>query len=371
VARHPEGWRLRLPEGRTVYVVRFTHNGRTYDRTTGTSDPDEAPRAAARIYAEHVQKEPGTRKPTRRRDSPPLEELVAEWLETSSTLAATTVETWTGYGRRWTKLWATAADLIEVETERYRNDRLRSVVSATVRKELTALRHFIRWLVAHGYLGREIGVPGVPAKSTGTRYARQSRQSAPELTPKQVKAIIAALPEWSASKKLRKQYAIRARFVVAYETGLRPSSLDRMSVPEHYHRGSKRLRLTDEIDKNRWGRELPLSPKARRALDGVCPEVGLIFGEHDYRERLDEAARKVLPAATADRFAGAHFRSAMITHVLERTGNLSGVQYLAGHKQAKTTGSYARPSLRAAEEALEAFQGRSSNSGDARRNRRA
>jgi site-specific recombinase XerC len=186
-----------------------------------------------------------------------------------------------------------------------------------------------------------------------------------------VRAIIAALPELSSSRKLKTQYPIRARFLVAYETGLRPSTLDALSVPEHYHRGSRLLVLSNDVDKSRWGRELPLSTRARKALDAVAPESGPIFGRHDYRERLDEAARKVLPPAVADRFAGAHFRSAMITHILEQTGNLAGVQYLAGHKQAKTTGGYARPSLRAAEAALEAFQGRSSNSGDARRRRRA
>jgi site-specific recombinase XerC len=79
----------------------------------------------------------------------------------------------------------------------------------------------------------------------------------------------------------------------------------------------------------------------------------------------------VLPAAIADRFCGAHLRSAFITHALEKTGNLAGVQYLAGHKQAKTTGGYARPSFRAAEAALAAFRGHSSNSGDARKRRKA
>jgi site-specific recombinase XerC len=371
MARHAEGWRLRLPPGRTIHVVRFTHNGRTVDRSTGHEDPREAARAAARIYADYVQREPGRRRVVRRGDSPPLEELIAEWLEQDSTLDPETVETWTVYGRHWMARWTSTSDLIETETERYRNDRLRVVLATTVRKELTALRRFIRWLVTHGYLGREVQVPGVPSKATGTRYARPSRQSAPELTPKQVRALIAALPEWSSSKKLQRQYPIRARFQVAYETGLRPSTLDALSVPEHWHPGSRRLLLTNEVDKNRWGRELPLSPAAAKALASVAPKEGLIFGSHDYRERLDEAARKALPAAVADRFSGAHLRSAFITHALEKTGNLAGVQYLAGHRQAKTTGSYARPSLRAAEAALDAFRGRSSNSGDARSRRRA
>ena len=86
MARIAEGWRLRLPPGRTIHVVRFTHNGRTVDRSTGHADPEEAASAAARIYAEYVQREPGKRRHVRRRDSPPLEELVAEWLEHDSTI---------------------------------------------------------------------------------------------------------------------------------------------------------------------------------------------------------------------------------------------------------------------------------------------
>jgi hypothetical protein len=45
------------------------------------------------------------------------------------------------------------------------------------------------------------------------------------------------------------------------------------------------------VDKNRFGREVPLSEAARAALDQVCPDVGLLFGSHDYRRLLREAAK--------------------------------------------------------------------------------
>lgn len=370
MGRHPEGWKLRLPEGRTTYVVRFTHNGRTVDRSTGRQDPREAGKEAARIYAEHVQREPARRIVVRRGDSPPLQELVATWLENDSTIDLDTVDTWTVYGGHWAERWTSARDVIEAEGERYRNERLRVVTASTVRKELSALRRFLRWCHQHGHVGRVPEIPGVPNSATGTRFAKRRRVSAPELSPAQVRAIIAALPEWSSSKRVDR-FPIRARFIVAYETGLRPSTLSLLSVPEHFHPGAKALRVPEELDKARWGRDVPLSSKARRTLEEAAPKAGLIFGDHDYREHLDAAARKVLPAPVADRFCGAHLRSAFITHALEKTGNLAGVQYLAGHKQAKTTGSYARPSYRAAEAALAAFRGRSSNSGDARKRRRA
>jgi site-specific recombinase XerD len=367
VPRIAEGWRLRLPKGRLVYIVRFTHNGVTVDRSTGQEDPRAAQQEAARIYADYVQREPERQRVPRGSDSAPLEELIAAWLEQDATIDEDTVGTWTVYGRHWLDRWSRLGEVTEASGERYRNERLRVVMATTVRKELSALRHFLKWAASQGHLRRKVEIPGVPEKATGTRYAVRRRQSAPELSPAEVRALLAALPEWSSSKRVPK-FPIRARFVVAYETSLRPGALDRLSVPEHYTKGARRLRIAAEIDKSRYEREVPLSPKARAALRAVAPETGLIFGKHDYREHLEAAARKALPPETADRFCGAHFRSAFITHALEKTGNLAGVQHMAGHKQAKTTGGYARPSLRAAEDALAAFRGRSI--GDARRRNR-
>lgn len=353
MGRYSQGWKIRLPPGRRIWVVYFVHNGRRVDRSTGCEGEREAAQAAARIYADHVQREPPKRRIVRRGDSVPLSELVEQWLSTDSTIDEDTVDTWTVYGGHWASRWTYLHDVTEVTAQDYRNDRLRSVMASTVRKELSTLRRFLRWCKLHGHTGRDITVPGVPESATGKRYGKRRRSAAPELTPAQIKAIIAKLPTWSSSKRVER-FPIQARFVVGYETSLRPSTLDGLSVPEHYHKGSDRLTLTDDIDKSRWGREIPLSPRARKALDAVCPDEGLIFGKHDYRERLDEAARAVLPAALADRFCGAHFRSAAITHTLEATSNLAGAQYMAGHKQPKTTATYVRPSFRAAEDAVSA-----------------
>jgi integrase len=332
--------------------VYFNHNGRRVDRSTGCTDQEAATKSAARVYADFVQREPPKRRIVRRGDSLPLPELVEQWLSTDGTIDEATVDTWTDYGAKWSKRWATLVDVNEIETERYRNERLREVLGDTVRKEVSSLRRFLKWCHAQGHVGREIQVPGVPMKATGTRYAKARRRgSAPELSPAQIEEILAALPEWSGSKKVSR-FPIRARFVLAYETSLRPGTLDELSVPEHYHKGADRLTLTNEIDKNRWGREIPLSKRAREALDAVCPKAGLVFGWHNYRERLDKAARAVLGDALADRFCGAHFRSAAITHTLETTNNLAAAQYMAGHKQPKSTAHYVKPSYRAAEEAV-------------------
>jgi integrase len=191
----------------------------------------------------------------------------------------------------------------------------------------------------------------------------------------QVEAFIRALPEWSVppdkrkrmtarakSQKARQRLPIRARFRVQFETGLRPSTIDALSIPEHYTKGASLLHITPEIDKVRNAREVPLTPAARKALDAVIatlpkgadgsPYKGPIFGHHDYRKHVRKAAAKALPAAAATVFTGAHLRSARITAWLEATGNLPGVQHLVGHQDTRSTNRYLRPSFRAASAVL-------------------
>jgi hypothetical protein len=86
------------------------------------------------------------------------------------------------------------------------------------------------------------------------------------------------------------RYPVRARFIVAWETALRPATLNRLRAPVHYRRGQEVLVIENDIDKARFRRELPLGAETRAALDRVCPEVGILFGEHDYRRLLREAA---------------------------------------------------------------------------------
>jgi integrase len=374
MARHPEGWKLRKPEGRETYSVYFTVGGKRVERSTGASDQIEAARSAERIYADHVQRNPKPVRIVRRGDAPPLEDLISTWLATDATLDADTAEVWETYGRHWLDHWETLADVTDVTATDYRDKRLRKVQGTTVRKELGALRRFLAWCGDRGYLPRTVNVPGVPTKTTGTRHTQRRRVAAPELAPDECEAFLAALPEWSESRRVDR-FAIRARFRVQYETGLRPSTIDGLSVPEHYSRGATSLRITPEIDKMRSAREVPLTDAARKALDATIDGMparpdgeafcGLIFGAHEYREHVAAAAKKGLPPAAARVFTGAHLRSARLTHLLERTGNVAGVQHLAGHADTRSTSRYLRPTFRAAVAALESFRGHSPNSVDA------
>jgi integrase len=236
--------------------------------------------------------------------------------------------------------------------------RLRVVKRKTLLKERSTLRGFLSWCSEQGYLTEFPEFPILPRRATGTAFAKRRRGKATELSPEECRAVIATLPRWSRPRGDQGSYPLRARFIVAYETALRPATLDALSVPEHYSRGADKLIIADEIDKARFGRVLPLTEEARRALDSVVRDAGVIFGEHCYRNRLRKAARKVLSAEKARTFTAYDLRHARLTELAAR-GDLPSVAYLAGHKQVTTTSIYVRPGLRGAEKLLETDGSRS------------
>lgn len=344
MGRSAEGYRVRWRDAKRGYTVRFTLD-RRYELSTGVRSraaKAEAEREARTIYAEHVT---GARRKGRAvsDDVAPLLERVSEWL-TELPVRAVTRQTYEGYSAFWLREFASVHAMTTARLEQYAAKRLRQSSLKAVKNEWSALNGFARWLRRRGY---QLDIPPLPAGVSGSRYKHRRRTRAPELTPAEVRKVLAALPEWSDIHR----FPVRARFTVAYETSLRPATLDKLRAPENYSKGGKAILLTAADDKESYGREVPLSLRARRALDSVCPKSGLLFGEHDYVRYLP-AAKASLPAHKAAVFTWQHLRSARITHWLEQTSDLPGVQYLAGHKHASTTGKYVRPSLRAAQSVL-------------------
>lgn len=291
------------------------------------------------MFAEHVT---GQRRAVPRQSSDaPLLERVSEWL-TELPVRAVTRQTYEGYSAFWLREFASVHAMTTERLETYAAKRLRQSGRKAVKNEWSALNGFARWLKRRGY---RVDVPSLPDGVSGTPYKHRRRSRAPELTPAEIRKFLAALPEWSDLH----EFPIRARFVLAYETSLRPATLDKLRAPDNYSRGAAVIILTDSDDKEAYGREVPLSLRARRALDRVCPDAGVVFGEHDYWRYVRPAALGSLPPHKARVFTPQHLRSARITHWLEQTGDLPGVMYLAGHKHASTTGKYVRPSLRAAQ----------------------
>jgi integrase len=309
-----------------------------------------------------------------------IEQLTAGWLESlRSTLAPNTISTWLCYSRaHWIPFFGDPSGFTRERFGEYFRARLGHVLKATVKKERTALKGLLQWSLLYGdiappafappapedpdqreqWAGDVVSswVPKLPKRGLGTNYRLRRRVASFDLPPDQVKALIKSLPEWSTSRRVGR-FPVRARFIVAYETSLRPSTLDRMLAPKHYRPGSDRLQLTADIDKARFARPTPLTKRARRVLDYVLRchgpgYTGPIFGAHDYRQHLARAAKKALPPELAEKFAGTHLRAHAITHWLESGSNMLGVQQMAGHKQIATTSRYAKPSFRAAEAAI-------------------
>lgn len=344
------GYELRWRGPARGWTVRFRLNGRRRELATdvrGRREKGAAERAAREIYAAEVRGEK-QRGPVAG-SKEPLEEVVDRWLD-SLGLRPITRELYEKYGGYWLDRWATLGHLTAGAIAVYSDKRLREARGKTVANELSALRRMLTWCVATRRLAALPAFPTVN-KAQGAKASNRTRAAAPELTPEEVWAVIDALPLLSG----REGWPVRARAIVAYTTTLRPATLDKLSAPEHYSKGASVIRVTADIDKESAEREVPLPPVAREALDSVCPDIGLIFGRHTMHHYLRPAAATALPPHKAAIFTAQHFRSAGITHALERSSNLAGVQYLAGHKDAKTTSRYVRASFRAALEVVDTW----------------
>jgi integrase len=351
------GWTLREHRLTGIFQVRFSWQGHRYEFGTGETDRGRAEEAAARRYAQVVsgRRAPGSLTGPRA----PIEDAAGEWIASlEGTLDPLTVRQYQMYvATHWAPVFPLLADLTAASVADYRAARLRVVQRGTVKKELSALRGFVRWCAepGRGFLPEEFLIKNPPEKATGARDERRNPKPEPQvLTAAQVERVIAALPVWSTGNaNVTRRFRVRDRFRVAWETALRPSTLDALRAPDDYRKGAKALTIRDEADKARFGRELPLTAAARKALDRACPAAGPIFGHHDYREALKEAgAAAGLPPEVAARLSPYDFRHSRLTYLAERSGNLVGVAFLAGHKHLTTTNHYLHGSYRAAEEAL-------------------
>jgi len=320
MARNTEGWSLTRDRRTGVYTVRFTHAGRRLE--------------------------------TRTRNLKELDVLFAEWLtQIESEIAPETWKTYRGYCTNHLLPYFESADRITASSaEDYSRMRLRAVARPTVAKELSALRNFLSWAERRHEIDEAPLVRNPPKRSTGTPFdgGKRDKVRVP-LTTEQAEAIIAHLPERTPVAG----YPIRALFTVIWDTSLRIGTMWRLEVPKHYKRGDDVLRISGDIDKSRYARSLPLTPRARRVLDAICPDEGHIFRRFEYRRMLVQTARKVLATEHEARHLSAHdFRHAALTHMAAVGSDLTAIGHIAGHKNATTTALYVHNSEAAARRAV-------------------
>lgn len=311
--------------------------------------------------------------PTERvRTSMRLDELGALWLDAIETpsnkksveVKATYVRHWIAFAgdeKRWDGDTRTPLERLVADTgpEDYALARLGAALRKTVRKELTSLFAFLEWAKRRHHLASVPPRPKLPKGEPGVRTGKQ-RSKPVDITPAEARQIIDALPEWSDAIRSEREgmaeraFRVRDVFDLMWETTLRPSTIARLDVPRSWSRGRTSLELQDSDDKARYGRDVLLTARAVAVLERVAPERGLIFGEHDYRAYLKAAALKVLPKEKALAFARYDFRHGRINELLERSGNLLGTAYVAGHKQLTTTNAYLRAQRRQGDAVIEA-----------------
>lgn len=339
MARRAEGYAIYRDARTGNWIVRFSHAGRRHTISTRTGDPRKAKAEAARIYSETLS---GKRSREQRRvASDPLDVLLADWVAAMQDELPATAPIFEMYAfTHWSPFFHDTNGMTESTVADYMRARLRKVTAKTVRKELSALRRFFAWAKEREHFDPP-AVCEVPGSAIGTRAVEQRRVDLDEVT---IERVLAALPErtYLTKSKRRGGLPVRAFYTVMWETGLRRGTLWRLEAPRHYRRGSRELFVAREIDKARYERTIDLTPRARVALDSVCPDEGLIFGKHDMRKHLRAAAIAVgLDAEDAKHLSNHDFRHARTTHLIERGGSLLGVGYVVGHLNASTTDLYA------------------------------
>jgi site-specific recombinase XerD len=342
---------LRIVSGRRArdpYYARFTLHGRRYYLSTRTRDPRVAADRGRALYEQLASGRSVSQATLSvQRD---LDEWAARYLEH--------VEA-TGSAERFAMqlvhmrahILPRFASLLQLEDpgawRDYMTARGQAGVSAsTVQKELSTLRGLARWCRDHQLIER---LPDIKAPM------RHRTHTSSALTPEQVEALLAQLPERIA-RGPRKGRPIRARYVFAFETGLRPATVSRIRV-EDYDPAKKVLQIRDEVDKNRFGRVLPLSTRAWQTLEAVMPESGPIFGSYLPHDLFKRAARAAgLPPYLAARASPYLLRHARLTQLASTSADLRGIGYLAGHRDLRTTSRYVHGDVHAAARVLEAAE---------------
>jgi integrase len=254
--------------------------------------------------------------------------------------------------------------------QRFVNARMRQVAKDTVVKELSALFQFLTWL----HLDKKAitKVPPRPvyrAKDMGTRVGTQ-RDTPVELDDETALKIILRLPEFAHSQRTGETFVCRDMMRFAFETGLRPSTVGRLSVPEHWGRGKEVLKVTAMIDKGRNAdlkgkpRIVPLTKVALSILEQRAPKSGPIFGcqkngrARDIRVQWKRAAIEVLGREEGERCAPYDLRHGANFRMAELGLTIGGRMHIMGHSKASTNDKYMRPNEKAAQAGVELLDAR-------------
>lgn len=331
--------------------LEIRHDDRPNGRSEGHVREVEA--KAREAYADIVQGR--TLAPTRQdrvQTSSTLHELLASWLDEDAktyTASPRTTVIHAGHFEDFAELGTDARTPLQRLTDdtgptEYVKHRLRKVLRRTVSKEISSLNRFYQWCLDRELIADTPRRPKWPKKNVGVRAGKQ-RAASVFVTHEEMLKIIAAMPEWSGRGGARNVPA-RDIATFSYATGLRPSTIAKLSVPDHYVPGEARLYIPPEIDKGKGAaRWVPLAREALAVLKRQVPtdHRGLIFGRHDLRVQWKRAAAAVLSPDRAKDFAPYDLRHGAARRMLAVSGgNLLGTAHMLGHRHLTTTNAYLR-----------------------------
>lgn len=208
--------------------------------------------------------------------------------------------------------------------------------AATVKRHLSSLRGFCRWLIDAGVLKHN------PA--TEVRAPKQPQPLPKTLTPEDAIALMEA-PSGAESLPVRD----RAILELFYSSGLRLGELHGLDL-EAFESDLSEVRVTGKGSRTRV---VPVGRKAREALRAwiqqrrtLAPEAARALFVSTRGTRLSRgqiAQRLKFWAARAGLGVNVHphrLRHSFATHLLEGSGELRAVQELLGHASIATTQVY-------------------------------
>jgi integrase len=259
------------------------------------------------------------------------------------------------FKKRFASRWRKLSDITKGSLASYQSERLKDVQYTTVKKELSPIRQVLKYAEDHEWIAQVPRFPKKPAKSKGTKHKHAPSGYTSGFTAAMAQATIAKLPEWTkADRGTKTRWPLRAHFEFQYETGLRPGLLVGIRYGVHWRKGQTFLRVTADIDKNRWERDLPLTTRALEILESIDAKPdGRMFAKRDYRVALrNAAAAGGVPSHIAERVHAYDMRHARTTEWVNESNQPLGVAFLVGHKQMTTTNRYSHADEKQAAEVL-------------------
>jgi len=258
-----------------------------------------------------------------------------------------------------------AAVADESRREAYNAAALARCSAATLKKELGTLRAFVQWCKGQGWGFTPPEIEGPTKKQRGTRDPNR-KGAAVELSAEEVEALIAHLPEQTsrARRKGTPLRPIREAVLVEWDTGLRPSTIERLRVPDHWQpERPGELFIAACIDKEEYERTLPLTPRLAelfaRCAAALPGGEGLLFGEYQSALRAywyDAAKAAGIDERRARKISVYDFRHAAAKRFLDATGNVRGTAFMLGHRNATgSTHRYTKPDKPAADRLVDAL----------------